>query len=269
MNFRKFQTIILNNKKNKDLVNEKLKEFYNEANMENEDDLLDIMQIARTVINKNGYLLAEIPFKDIEIGAICFGGDGSKYVLLNSALPRVNVNFSLCHEIYHILYQDHPFKEPIELYMNENYYDHKEEILANHFAAALMMPELKFIKMFNKFEQESEKGKSELQTIVKLMNYFAAPYMAVLIRCYELELLKDGESLKMLLSITPEQISNEFDKLWLNMELLKESKNDDFEKLLALVNKKGEYLVSRELMDKTELARIENNMRSLYQEIRG
>ncbi len=214
-------------------------------------------------------MIAEIPFKDIEIGAICFSGDGSKYVLLNSALPRVNVNFSLCHEIYHVLYQHHPFKESIELYMNENYYDHEEEMIANHFAASLMMPESKFIKMFNKFEQEYEEDKSQIQTIVKLMNYFGAPYMAVLIRCYELELLKDGERLKMLLSITPEQINDEFDKLWLNMELLKGSRNDDFEKLLALINKKGKYLASRELMDKAELARIEKNLRNLYKEIRG
>lgn len=269
MDFKKFRKIISNNKKNKDLVNRKLKEFYNEANMENEDDLLDIMQISRAVISKNGYLLAEIPFKDIEIGAICFSGDGSKYVLLNSSLPRVNVNFSLCHEIYHILYQYHSFKESAELYMNENYYDHEEEMIANHFASCLMMPESKFIKMFNKFEQESEESKSEIQTIVKLMNYFTAPYMAVLIRCYELELLKDGGSLKKLLNTTGEQISVEFDMLWLNTELLKGSKNDDFEKLLALVNKKGEYLVSRELMRKTELERIKNNMRKLYQEIRG
>ncbi len=269
MDFKKFQTIISNSKKNKDSVNEKLKEFYNEANMENKDDLLNIMQIARAVINKKGYLLAEIPFKDNEIGAICFSGDGSKYVLLNSTLPRVNVNFSLCHEIYHILYQCHPFEESVELYMNENYYDHEDEIIANHFAAALMMPELKFIKMFHKFEQEAEEDKFELQTIVNLMNYFSAPYMAVLIRCYELELLKDGNSLKMLLSITSEQIRDQFDKLWLNMELLKGSKNDDFEKLLVLVNKKGEYLISRELMGKTELEKIENNLRKLYQEIRG
>jgi Zn-dependent peptidase ImmA (M78 family) len=269
VDFKKFQKIISNNKRNKELVNKKLKEFYNEANMENEDDLLDIMQIARTVISKNGYLIAEIPFKDIEIGAICFSGDGSKYVLLNSALPRVNVNFSLCHEIYHVLYQHHPFKESIELYMNENYYDHEEEMIANHFAASLMMPESKFIKMFNKFEQESEGNESELQVIVKLMNYFTAPYIAVLIRCYELELFKDGDSLKRLLNIAREQISDEFDMLWLNTELLKASKNDDFEKLLELVNKKGEYLVSRELMRKTELERIKNNMKRLYQEIRG
>ena len=269
MDFKKFQRIISNNKKNKDLIKKKVKEFYNEANMENEDDLLDIMQIARTVINKKGYLLAEIPFKDKEIGAICYGRDGSKYVLLNSTLPRVNVNFSLCHELYHILYQEYPFKEPVEFYINENYYDHDEEILANHYAAALLMPESKFIKMFNKFEQEYEEDKSQIQTIVKLMNYFGAPYMAVLIRCYELELLKDGERLKMLLSITPEQINDEFDKLWLNMELLKGSRNDDFEKLLALVINKGKYLISRELMDNAELARIEKNLRNLYKEIRG
>jgi Zn-dependent peptidase ImmA (M78 family) len=269
VDFKKFQKIISNNKKNKELVNNKLKEFYNEANMENEDDLLDIMQIARTVISKKGYLIAEIPFKDIEIGAICFSGDGSKYVLLNSALPRVNVNFSLCHEIYHVLYQDYFFKEPFELYMNENYYDHEEEMIANRFAASLMMPKSKFIKMFNKFEQESEENKPELQIIVKLMNYFTAPYMAVLIRCYELELFKDGDSLKRLLNITGEQISDEFDVLWLNTELLKASENDDFEKLFELVNKKGEYLVSRELIRKTELEKIKNNIKKLYQEIRG
>jgi len=269
VDFKKFQRIISNNKKNRDSINEKLKKFYSEANMENEDELLDIMQIARSVINKKGYLIAEIPFKDTEIGAICYRGNGSKYVLLNSTLPRVNVNFALCHELYHILYQEQPFNEPVELYINENYFDHDEEILANHFAGALLMPELKFIKMYNKFEQEYEGDKSEIQTIVKLMNYFSAPYMAVLIRCYELDLLKDGVRLKILLSITHKQIYDEFDKLWLNKELLKGSRNDDFEKLLALVNEKGEYLVSRELMDKSDLARIGKNMRDLYKEIRG
>ena len=170
MDFKKFQKIISNNKKNKELVNKKLKEFYNQANMANEDDLLDIMQIARTIINKKGYLIAEIPFKDMEIGAICYSGDGSRYVLLNSALARVNLNFSLCHEIYHVLYQPYFFEESVELYMNENYYAHEEEMIANYFAASLMMPESKFIKMFNKFEQESEGKYLELQIIVKLMN---------------------------------------------------------------------------------------------------
>lgn len=269
MDFTKFQRIILNNKRNRELVDEKLKVFYKEANMDNEEDLLDIMQIARALINKNGYLLAEIPLKDNEIGAICYNGDGSKYVLLNSALPRVNVNFSLCHEIYHILYQDYCLKESAELYMADNYYEHEEEMAANCFAASLMMPEKKFINMFNKFKFESEGERSKLQLIVKLMNYFKAPYMAVLVRCYELELFKDGDNLKKLLDINNDDIIDEFNTLWLNEELLKASKNDDFDKLYELVDKKGGYLVSRELMRDTELEKIKSKIKKIYQDIRG
>lgn len=269
MDFEKFQRIILNNKRNKELVDEKLKIFYGEANMESGDDLLDIMQIARTLIIKTGFLLAEIPLKDAEIGAICYSGNGSKYVLLNSSLPRVNVNFSLCHEIYHILYQNHCIKESAELYMADNYYEHEEEMAANCFAASLMMPEQGFTKMFNKFKLESEETKAEIHVIAKLMNYFKAPYMAVLIRCYELELFEDGESLKKLLNIDIDIINNEFNALWLNGELLEASRKDDFVKLLELVDKKGQYLVSRELMREMEFEKIKNNIKRIYEEIRG
>ena len=43
-----------------------------------------------------------MPFADDEIGALCYRGDGLGYVVVNTSLPRVNVNFAIAHEIYHV-----------------------------------------------------------------------------------------------------------------------------------------------------------------------
>ena len=54
------------------------------------------------------------------------------------------------------------------------------------FAGMLLMPETSFRFMYNKFKEETEGN--EKDTVILLMNYYQAPYMAVLIRCYELGL---------------------------------------------------------------------------------
>ena len=43
--------------------------------------------------------------------------------------------------------------------------------------------------MFQKFHAESENN--ERDTVFRLMNYYQVPYMAVLVRCFELELLEE------------------------------------------------------------------------------
>ena len=48
------------------------------------------------------------------------------------------------------------------------------------------MPEASFRQMYGLFKKESEGN--EQDTIIRLMNYYQVPYMAVLIRCYELDL---------------------------------------------------------------------------------
>ena len=62
--------------------------------------------------------------------------------------------------------------------------------------------------MFQKFHAESENN--ERDTVFRLMNYYQVPYMAVLVRCFELELLEESDISKMLLEISADDIKNGF-----------------------------------------------------------
>ncbi len=47
-----------------------------------------------------------MPFNDKEIGALSYKGDGLGYVVINTSLPRVNSNFAIAHEIYHVFFSE-------------------------------------------------------------------------------------------------------------------------------------------------------------------
>ena len=176
-----------------------VRKFYSQMNMDYERELPDLMLMVRPLLNKKNYLVIEMPFKDKEIGALCYKSDFFGYTFLNSALPKVNVNFALGHEIYHIFYQQESFKKKIELYMNEHYFRYDEELSANLFAGILLMPDPSFQLVFRKFQNEKDGRDTEVTLIAKLMSVFEVPYMAVVIRCYELGLLPDGDLLEQLL----------------------------------------------------------------------
>lgn len=63
----------------------------------------------------------EIPFADKEIGALCYKGDALGYIVLNTSLPKVNVNFAICHELYHVFYQESEISSKAEF--ANNYYE--------------------------------------------------------------------------------------------------------------------------------------------------
>ena len=205
-----------------------VRKFYSQMNMDYERELPDLMLMVRPLLNKKNYLVIEMPFKDKEIGALCYKSDFFGYTFLNSALPKVNVNFALGHEIYHIFYQQESFKKKIELYMNEHYFRYDEELSANLFAGILLMPDPSFQLVFRKFQNEKDGRDTEVTLIAKLMSVFEVPYMAVVIRCYELGLLPDGDLLEQLLKVDNIEIEKEFSRLWLNDEILKPTKRDDY-----------------------------------------
>lgn len=157
MKFDKFQSIIEFNRKNQDKMADIVRDFYFQMGMNYEKELLNIMMIVRPVFRKKDYMVLEIPFKDKEIGAICYKGDGSGYIILNSAIAKVNENFVLAHEIFHVVYQEKLSGKKIELYMNEHYFEYEEEMNANLFASILLMPAPNFTDMFNKFKHEQRR----------------------------------------------------------------------------------------------------------------
>ena len=153
--------------------------------------------------------------------------------------------------------------------MNEHYYEYEEEWAANLFAGILLMPTPSFTEMFCKFRNEQSDNDTDVTILVKLMNYFEVPYMAVLIRAYELNLMTDGDMLKKLLDVSGKIIEDEFAKLWLDERILQATRRDDYIRLEQVVKQVGTQCEDDEILDSVTTSTIINNMRNLYDEIRG
>lgn len=265
MNVNRLKRIIEYSDINRENTAEKVSWFYAQAGMNNKE-VLNIMQIARPLFKEKGYLVLEIPLADREIGALCYRGDALGYVLINSSLPKVNVNFAICHELYHVFYQKEQFKSRVE-FANDLYYEYEEEFAANLFAGMFLMPESSFRSMYHKFREESE-GR-ELDTIVRLMSYYQVPYMAVLIRYYELGLSKNNYISEELLNVNYEVIRDKFVELWLDDAILDATGKDEYCHLETEVKRVGNECIKDSYLNERTLKKVLQNMRSLYSEIKG
>lgn len=266
MNIERLRKIIEYSDANGDEIEAKVKKFYTFAGMSSDKEVLNIMQIVRPALEKKGYLVFEIPFADKEIGALCYKGDALGYIVLNTSLPKVNINFAICHELYHVFYQKSEFKTRVE-FGNDNYYEHEEEFAANLFAGGLLMPETSFRFMYHKFKEESTGN--ELDTILRLMSYYQVPYMAVLIRCYELGLADENSISEELLNIDRECVRRRFTELWLDESILAATKKDDYSHLETIVTCFGNEFIGASYINERLFKKVLQNMRTLYLDIKG
>ncbi len=247
-------------------MNSMIKAFCSFVGIDSNSDVLNIIQIVRSSFRKKGYLVLEMPFADDEIGALCYKGDGLGYVVINTSLPKVNANFAMAHEIYHVFFQESEFISKVE-FSNDHYYEQEEEYAANLFAGMLLMPEVSFRVLYRKFKEESKEN--EVDTIIRLMAYYQVPYMAALIRCYELELLETTSNSDALLNVTRNGIKEKFDELWLDESILKATNKDDYAHLLNLVKRKGNEYVENFYINQCTLQKVLKNMDKLYAKIKG
>lgn len=270
MEMRRFRKILNYSREQRAEMEYQLRYFYSCIGMEYGKEFLNLMQIARSFFAKKGYYVVEMPLKDKEIGALCYKGDAKGYVFLNSSLPKANVNFALCHEIYHVFFGKDGFSRPqMELYFSEHYFEQDEELAANLFAGMLLMPEQSFRSMYDKFLQEEENKEQKLNILVRLMNYYGAPYMAVLIRCYELELLEAGETLENLMETETNMIFQKFSDLWLDGTILESTKKDDYGQLRRIVAYSGKLFEKEGYLKEQTLKKALQNMQTLYEKIKG
>lgn len=266
MNIERLRKIIEYSDTHRLDMDSKVRDFYSFAGMSSDKELLNIMQIARLSFQKKGYLVLEIPLADGEIGALCYKGDALGYIVLNTFLPKVNVNFAVCHELYHVFYQENHFKSKVE-FANDMYYEYEEEFAANLFAGMLLMPETSFRFMHSKFKEEFKEDETDI--LVQLMNYYQAPYMAVLIRCCELDLLSTASPSKELLDVSQEQIREKFSDLWLDSSVLEATKKNDYTHLEAVVSRFGNECVEDSYLKERTLRKVLQNMKALYTDIKG
>ena len=266
MNIERLRKIIAYSDKNHEDIYSMAKRFCSFARIEYDSDLLNILQIVRSSFQKKGYLVFEMPFNDDEIGALCYKGDGLGYVILNTSLPRVNVNFAIAHEIYHVFYGSDEFVSKVE-FVDDHYYEHEEEYAANLFAGMLLMPEVSFRRMFFKFKEESDGDEAE--TIIRLMSYYQVPYMAVLIRSLELELIAGNKVREDLFNIERAQIKQKLNDLWLDESIMEPSRKDDYVHIEAVVARLGKEFVKDEFINERTVKKALKNMRELYTRIKG
>ncbi|MCI8994559.1 MAG: ImmA/IrrE family metallo-endopeptidase [Lachnospiraceae bacterium] len=266
MNIERLRKIIAYSDANRDEIEAKVKSFCAFAGISSDKEVLNLMQIIRPCFHKKGYLIFELPLGDEEIGALCYRGDGQGYLVLNTSLPQINVHFALCHELYHVFYGEMKFGHKVE-FSNDHYYEHEEEFAANLFAGMLLMPETGFRLMYSRFKEES--GNREEDTVIRLMNYYQAPYMAVLIRCYELGLPDTGSISQELLHMNRERVREKFMDLWLDESILDATKKDDYAHVEAIVTRLGEEGIKESYLNERTLKKVLHNMRGLYSEIKN
>lgn len=266
MNIDRLRKILAYSKKNRDEINSKIKIFCSFAGIEYDIDLLNIFQIVRNSFRRKGYLTLEMPFDDDEIGALCYRGDGLGYVVINTSLPRVNANFAIAHEIYHVFFQKSEFVSKVE-FSDDSSYEYEEEYAANLFAGMLLMPEVSFRRLYGTFQKESRGD--ELETILRLMSYYEVPYMAVLIRCLELNLISGNFAVEKLLDIGRLKVRQMLADLWLDESIMDASGRDDYSHIEQLVEKTGRQYMEEGYINEHTVKKALENMRGLYEKIRG
>ena len=266
MDIERFRKIIKYSEVNRNDMESKVKNFYSFVGMSSDKEVLNIMQIARPSFEKKGYLVLEIPFADDEIGALSYKGDALGYIVLNTSLPKVTVNFAICHELYHVLYPQNEFKTKVE-FANHSYNGQPEEAAANLFAGMLLLPESGFRFMYAKFKTESEND--EKDTLLRLMNYYQAPYMAVLIRCCELGLPTINHLSDELLNFTLDAQKERLHELWLDAGILDASQKDDYAHIEHLVNHVGAEYIQDAYLNPRTVEKVLQNMKQLYADIKG
>ena len=266
MNVERLRKIISYSKKNHEEIDFKVKRFCSFTRIEYDSDLLNILQIVRSSFEKKGFFVFEMPFADDEIGALCYRGDGLGYVVINTSLPRVNVNFAIAHEVYHVFFGESEFVSKVE-FADDHYYEHEGEYAANLFAGMLLMPEVSFRKMYSKFKEDS--SGNEVDTIIRLMSYYQVPYMAVLIRCLELELISGNLISDELFNIDRNMIRQRLSDLWLDESIMDSSDRDDYSHIEAIVESLGREYIGDGYINERTLKKVIQNMRELYTKIKG
>ena len=263
MNF--IRRIVTYSDNNYDDIYSQLKRYYASVGIDNEMDLLNVSQITRSSLEKKGYQLIEMPIEDRGISSLNYKKDGKGYVVINTSLPKSDIHFNMAHEIYHVYYGKEAYTSRLEL--SDEPIDQEDEYAAYLFAGMLLMPEPSFRRMYIKFRNDS--NGLEIDTIVRLMNYYEAPYHAVLIRCLQFHLIERNDLNEELLNVDEALIRNKLSDLWLDCEVLTPTNRDEYKRIATFVKRLGEKYTEEGTVTDRTVKKVLKNMDDLYDDLKG
>jgi len=205
------------------------------------------------------------PFKDNELWAFTFVKKGTIFLCVNSELPMCKQIFATAHELYHI----HCYVEDINTSALDNgsvlyskTFDElaasQEDLEANAFAGLLLMPDTSLMEQIKIFGISKES--INIDDILTLMDLFAVPFKAVVLRLVENGIISEDKAYELL------QIDSE--RMYLRIEITGKAKQWQqstrrllrYGSLLAnfTYNLEHELIIeSREEKDKDFLVKIE------------
>lgn len=143
------------------------------------------------------------PFKDDELWAFTFVKKGTIFLCVNTELPMCKQIFATAHELYHI----HCYAEDINIstitsgsLLDSRTFDEaaasQEDLEANAFAGLLLMPDSSLIEQFKMFG--ISRNEMSIDDVLVLMDLFALPYKAVVLRLAESGVITKGEARRLL-----------------------------------------------------------------------
>ncbi len=253
--------------------------FYSSIGRQTSTVIPDIQTVAEIIFADKGYKLLHIPMKSEEIGAFQLKLNGYNYLVLNTAKNMAYNNFSVAHELYHILIQEKN-SNAWDIYKDE-YSEDENEMMANAFAGNIMMPEEDFVLTYDIIKKNLVNIKNvETDTyfdnyflITMLMNYFRTTYMSVVVRCFETNRFDiDDEALisnllmnnnKMALA----DICEKYASYGRKHSIMETSYLDDFEQLIEEAESEGQEKIKQGLISKEDLEYRLDGMRKAYMEV--
>lgn len=279
MEIEKLKKIINHNSVHADAIAEACFRFYWTIGRSSPTVFPDIQMVAEMIFADKGYKLIHIPMKSREIGALQLRINGYNCLFLNTSRNRAYSNFSVAHELYHVLIQNEELNS-FDIY-REEYNDDENEMMANAFAGNIIMPEADFNVTFDNYSRvidgilrkEKEKYFKEYLLILLLANYFKTTYMSVVVRSFETHKLDiENESLAqdLLSSNDKEAFKGIFGKiagLEQNNSLAEPTRQDDFKDWLEEATKQGEENVRKGLLSEEELQYRLGGMKECYREV--
>ena len=185
--------------------------LYNKNNII-QDDIFNVLEnyVAR---HDMPFDMLRDPIEDTDLCACTFIRKGRMFVMINSALPLSKQIFAAAHELYHIYcyFEEHD-SELLQSgsILASSIIDEEakeiEDMEANAFAAILLAPKERLDEQTDVYNL-SYKNIS-VQTILKVMDIFAIPYKAAVIRLLEEDKI-DAKDAKKLLLVPEEEINKQ------------------------------------------------------------
>ena len=187
--------------------------LYNKNNII-QDDIFNVLEnyVAR---HDMPFDMLRYPVKDTDLCACTFIRKGRMFVMINSALPLSKQIFAAAHELYHIYcyFEEHDSEllqsgSILAAGIIDEDAKEIEDMEANAFAAILLVPKERLDEQTDVYNL-SYKDIS-VQTVLKIMDIFAIPYKAAVLRLLEEDKI-DEKTARKLLQVAGEKISKQME----------------------------------------------------------